>query len=286
MINKSFLSAKMTILLVIISYCVFFVSCDPDKLSEDDIIQNLIGHKWTGQSTEYDVYSYGAASYKQIWTIYFTSDHEGIMHWKSEEYDSYLGKTRNEDHIDFFYSVDGTKINLYGGSNFSFEYFDDYIMEGDIKYMRSELMSSDYAYISDHNKGYHGTDGRIDAEVYIIKDSEILRDVVAEENGWYIYVLQFGFGATNDEAYKKGMTQIKLTTWADNGCMDASYKTSNYGKKKTYTLFLSPTNKDWYDWIYVRSKDNKIIFNYMLEYYNTTNGQWYNITTKQLVFNR
>lgn len=128
--------------------------------------------------------------------------------------------------------------------------------------------------------------GKIDTEVYVINDGDILMGVNVMENGWFSYVLQFGFGASSDDAYRKGMTQMKLTVWADNGCIDTPYTTSNYGKKKTYTLYLSSTKKDWYDWIYVQSKDTKIIFNYKLEYYNSKNGQWYDIQSRKLTFNK
>ncbi len=127
-------------------------------------------------------------------------------------------------------------------------------------------------------------DGEIDAEVFVINKNEILMGVNTLENGWYSYVLQFGFGVKGADAYNKGMTQMRLTAWADNGCLDTPYSTSNYGKKKTYTLYLSSTNRERYEWIYVSSKDSRITFNYKLEYYNSNNGKWYDIQSKKLTF--
>lgn len=134
------------------------------------------------------------------------------------------------------------------------------------------------------NSGNGNSSGIMDSGVYVISDSEILTGVNDLGNGWYSYVLQFGFGANNDDVYKEGKTQIRLTVWADNGCTDMSYKTSNYGNKNTYTLNLS-TKKDWYDWIYIQSKDRKITFNYELEYYDSKDGKWHGIQSRKLTFN-
>ena len=270
---------------------VGFVSCggdDNDNQSGDnqnEIIQNLMSHKWTGSSTDYDEYSYGVALYTQTWTVYFTSNHEGVMHIRIVDRDSSLGTSRSEEHIDFSYYVEGNKIHLYGGSNFFFDYFGDFMTEGDNVFESSQMTSSDYTYLQEHKGGYHGTEGKIDTEVFIINENEILMGVNNLGNGWYSYVLQFGFGVNSDDAYKKGITQIKLTIWADNGCFDLNYKTSDYGKKKTYTLYLSSSEREWYDWIYIQSKDTKITFNYELEYYNSKDGQWYDIQSRKLTFN-
>lgn len=288
--KKCFCSLLPLMVVAMVSLCLLSCGDDDDDNqsggNQSEIIQNLMSHKWTGSSTDYDVYSYGAATYTQTWTVYFTSDHEGVMHVRIVDRDSSLGTSRSEEHIDFSYSVDGNKVRLYGGSNFVFDYYGSYMMEGDDVFEPSAMTSSDYTYLQEHKEGYHGTDGKIDTEVYIINDNEILMGVNDLGNGWYSYVLQFGFGANSDDAYRKGMTQMRLTVWADNGCLDTSYKTSNYGKKKTYTLYLSSTERDWYDWIFVQSKDTKITFNYELEYYNSKDGQWYDIQSRKLTFNK
>lgn len=284
--EKRSLFGNLLTVLMFAMISVNLSSCDDDDNqtggNENEIIQNLMSHKWTGSSVDYDVYSYGAATYTQTWTVYFTSDHEGVMHVRVVDRDSSLGTSKSEEHIDFSYSVDGSKVRLYGGSNFVFDYYGDYMMEGDDLFKASSMTSSDYTYLQEHKDGYHGTEGKIDSEVYIINDNEILKGVSDLENGWYSYVLQFGFGATSDDAYRKGMTQMRLTVWADNGCLDTSYKIANYGKKKSYTLYLSSTERDWYDWIIVLSKDTKITFNYELEYYNSKDGQWYDIQSRKI----
>lgn len=281
-----------TILMVSI-LSVFIASCGDDENppsqqpSKSDIIQNLMKYKWTGTSTDYDTYSYGAATYTQTWIVYFTSDHEGVMHCIYVDRDSALGTSKSEEHIDFTYSVDGTKIRLSGGSSYVFDYYGDYMMEGDDLFKPSAMTSSDYTYLQEHKAGYHGTDGPVDADIYVINDSQILKTVFDIGGGWYEYVLQFGFGANGDDAYKKGITEIKLTAWVENGCLEDTYKTSNYGKKKTYTLYLSPTERDWYDGtICVGSKESPIYFNYELEYYNSTDKQWYDIIDKRVAISR
>lgn len=268
---------------------VGLVSCNKtekdDLLNSEEVVKQLMKYKWIGQSTDYDVYSYGGSIYTQTWTVYFTSEHEGVIHVKIVDRDSSLGTSRSEEHVDFSYSVDGNKIRLYGGSNFVFTYYGTYLMEGEDIFEPSTMTSSDYTYLEDHKAGYHGTEGKIDTDFFVIDDDEILQRVNTLDNGWYSYFLQFGFGAASDDAYKKGITQIRLTAWADNGCFDTSYKTSNYGKKKTYTLNLSLSNRDWYDWIFIQSKDKYLSFNYELEYYNSKDKEWYEIEKRKLTLN-
>ncbi len=289
--KKDYLQLLVMMMVALLS--VGFVSCkeDDEKIDDnrgkDEIIKDLMSHKWTGSSTDYDVYSYGGAIYTETWVVYFTSENEGVMHVLIEDKDSSLGTSKSEEHLDFTYVVDGTKVRLSGGSNFVFDYYGNYMMEGDDIFTSSALTSSDQTYLQEHKNGYHGTDGPIDTEVFVIDDNEILMAVFnnKDTNGWYLYRMQFGFGANGDDAYKKGITKMRLTYWADNGCVDGSYKTYNYGKKRTETLNLSLTNKEWYSWIHVTSLDSKITFNYELEYYNSKNGQWYDITSKKLTFN-
>lgn len=276
-----------TVLMVAIM-SVVFVSCGdddntPSQPTKDEIVQNLMSHKWTGSSTDYDVYSYGDATFTQTWTVYFTSNQKGVMHIRTVDRDSALGTTRNEEHLDFTYIVDGTKIRLSGESNYVFDYKGSYMMIGDDIFTASAMTSEDYTYLQDHEKGYHGTNGRIDAIVFIIEDNEIFKRAIPQGNGWYGYYLQFGFGAY-DDAYQKGMTQMKLTYWADNGCVDKPYQTYNYGKKITEILYLSPVVKDWYDMIFVFSKETTITFNYQLEYYNSKDGKWYDLQNRKLTF--
>lgn len=287
MIKKKKLWSLLTIMLgAMVS--ISLSSCKDDEnqseRNQSEILQNLMNHKWIGSSTNYDIYSYGAGTFTQTWTVYFTSDHEGVIHVRIVDRDSSLGTSRREEHIDFSYSVDGNKVRLYGGSNFVFDYYGSYMMEGDDIFEPSAITSSDYTYLQEHKEGYHGTEGEIDTEVYIINDDEIFKGVKELENGWFCYELQFGFGASSDDAYRKGMTKMRLTVWADNGCLNNSYKTSNYGKKTTYTLYMSSTERDWYGWIFVFSKDTKITFNYELEYYNSKDGQWYDIQSRKLTF--
>ena len=277
--------AFMTIMM---GFCLTSCGDDPkvDRHSgtTDEIIQNLMSHKWTGQATEYNTYSSGAYTFTQTWTVYFMSEHEGIIHCVIVDKDSSLGTKKREEHSEFTYSVDGTKVRLSGGCNFVFDYFGDFMMEGETIYTPSNMASSDYSYLNDHEQGYHGTDGEIDTELFVIDDKDILYGAVDLDNGWYGYMLLLGFGAVDDDAYKKGITEMRLTAWADNGTLDKTFKTANYGKKKTYTLYLSSTTREWADFISVQSKDRKITFNYEIEYYNSKDGDWYPAFSKKLTF--
>lgn len=284
-------------LIVVVSsiICLGNVSCGKNNeegssasgKDQSQIVQNLMSHKWTNSFTDYDVYSYGGAIYTQTATFYFTSEYQGVLYLKTIDDDSSLGKHVYEEHIDFQYTIDGSIIQLLDGSNYTFEYFGDYMMEGDQMFTASVLSSSDYTYLKEHQEGYHGTNGPIDTEVYIMDDSDIFINAAnATTPGWFLYQLQFGFGA-DDDAYKKGITEMRLTAWVDNGCLDEKIlSTLNYGKKKEYYLFLSSTEKDWYNWLFVHSKDSQIIFNYELEYYNSYDGNWYFIQSKKVTINK
>lgn len=285
---------RITIAILTSFLCLGNMSCGSngdEEYSGDDksrIVQNLMSKKWIYSFTDYDVYSYGGAIYTQTVTFYFISDYEGVLYVKSVDDDSALGKKIYEEHIDFNYNIEGSVIYLYNGSNYTFEYFGDYMMEGDQLFQASALTSSDYLYLKEHQEGYHGTAGPIDTEVYYMNESDIyISATEAVTKGWFLYTLQFGFGANDYDAYKKGMTEMRLTVWVENGCLDeASLTTLNYGKKKAYYLALSSTEKDWYNWIFVHSKDSQIVLNYELEYYNSYNGEWYSILSKRLTISK
>lgn len=256
---------------------ISFNSCSEDEESSlNEIAHNLMRYKWIGQYTDYDVYSYGGSIYTQTWTIYFTSEDKGVMHWRVTERDSSFGNSKDEGNIEFSYSIIGNKVYLSDGSNFVFEYFGDYLIEGDTKFIPKSMDSADYSYLQSYPKG-----GRIDAEVYVINDNDIFRGSEYRGNSLYTYNFQFGFGANSDDAYKKGMTMMRATIWADNGCF-GSFITSDVGKKKTFTLYLSPSTRQLYDTFSMTAKSKSISFNYELEYYNSTDDKWYELVSRSL----
>lgn len=279
--KNNYLNWMVIIMVAIMS--VSFESCgddDDDNQSDgnqNEVIQNLMSHKWTGSSTDYDVYSYGTSTYTQTWTVYFTSEHEGVMHVKVVDRDSSLGTSRSEEHIDFSYSVDGNKVRLYGGSNFVFDYYGSYMMEGDDIFASSALTSSDYTYLREHKNGYHGNEGEIKADM--IFEMSLYNTVdYSQQNdnatrGWYMYNIDYRVGATTD-AYKKGVSRMRVTVWASNASC-ASLKTSDYGKKHSETFNLSSTDLTFLDRLPMLSKERSIILNYVVEYYNSKDNSWY-----------
>ncbi|MBQ9649078.1 MAG: hypothetical protein IJV25_01525 [Prevotella sp.] len=266
------------------------VSCDKkDPTSSDSkgIMQEIQRYKWTGQSIEEEVYSYGTATYTQTWTVYFINDSQGVMHWTAVDRDTALGTSRDEDDIEFYYEIKGNTIHLYGGSNFVFEYYDGFLVEGETIFSPSSLGSSDYAYLqnylNDNGENNGGSDGRIDTEVFFINDNEILMGVNYDESsGAYQYVLQFGFGVNDKKAYDKGLTKLTATIWADNGSFDG-YKSSNFGKKKKLELDVYPGSESYYGWEWLFSKDKEVTLHYDFSYYNSNNGQTYYVTENHIV---
>ena len=281
----------MAMLVVAIVIC-FAASCNKGESSPSDqsseIVDNLMKYKWVAIITDYDAYSYGASTFTQIMTVYFISDHEGVMNVLIKDNDSSLGKKTREQHIDFTYSVDVKKVRLSGGSSFCFDYYGNYMLEGTDMFKASEMTSSDYTYLRDHKAGYHGTDGPINTTIYTLDESEIFYHVADAGNGWYEYYLKFGF-YPEDDAQKKGLTRIKITMWVENGSWGWETNprnTSNYGKEETSTLNLDLAEKEWFEHLRVFSKDDKIYFNYKLEYYNSYNSKWYECSRKRLTFSR
>ena len=90
---------SLTAIMMAAMLSIVFVSCkdkEDETNKKDEIVQNLMNYKWTGSSTDYDVYSYGGATYTQTWTVYFTSDHEGVMHVIIVDHDSALVTNKEE----------------------------------------------------------------------------------------------------------------------------------------------------------------------------------------------
>ena len=276
--NKSILWSMQTAIMVAFLSLVF-TSCSGDEnenqtnWNQKEIIKNLMNHKWTGSFTDYDVYSYGAATYTETYTVYFTSEHEGVMHIIIVDRDSSLGTNRREEHIDFFYTVDGNKVRLSGGSNFVFVYYGNYMMEGDDLFTSNEMTSSDYNYLQEHKSGYHGKDGEITGdfsfETSLINTKEFGQDAM----GWYQYMIDYIVGTTED-TYRKGVSMIRVTVWSSNATY-SSLKTSDYGKKHSETFYLSLTNLSFRDRLLMLSKDRSFILNYEVEYFNSKDNSWY-----------
>lgn len=144
-------------IIFVTALCAGFTSCSGDDGdSKSDIVQNLMNHKWMGSSTDYDALSYGGSMFTQSWTVYFTSDHEGIIQCDIVDRDSKYGTSRREEVTEFTYTIDGNKIRLSGNSSFVFEYHDTYMMEGNDMFSARDLTSTDQAYIQEHkdSKGY------------------------------------------------------------------------------------------------------------------------------------
>ena len=284
----------MTILMAAIA-SVGFSSCGGDDdgdqsggSNDNSIVLNLTSHKWYGSSTDYDVYSYGGATYTQTWTVYFINDHQGIMHWTAVDRDSSLGTNRDEDDIEFEYSINGNTISLFGGSNFTFVYYGNYLMEGDNIFEAKSLTSSDYSYLSNYGS-VSNEGGPIDTDIYIINDNEILQsgsyiDAFDRGDAWwrYMYTLQFFFG-TGADAWAKGMSEIVVTLWVDNGSVNSD-KRGAIGKEVQLSLDVyNNTKADFYDWLWVYSADKNITLHYKLEYYNRFDGKYYTVIDNHIV---
>jgi len=228
--------------------------------------------------------------------VTFKSDMTGDFTYESNAYYRYAA---------FTYSISGNTINCKGviageDGNVNEDWSQSFTYNGTTltpidAYSEIILYKDGYTNNSSSNSGSGNSGGGSSSgsgdssanTVYIINDNEIRVGVNDYENGWYGYVLQFGFGVESDEAYNSGMTQIRLTLWADNGTFEPlNYSTSTYGKKKTFTLNLSPYDKEWFNLIGIQSKDSKLYLNYELDYYTTTDGKWHNIKSKKLTINK
>lgn len=257
-----------------------FVSCGDDDSSDskDGIVKNLKSNKWVMTSTDYSTWSDQLSRESQVWTLYFTSDSEGVIHYLSTERDTYFGTSNNEDHIKFIYYIEGNKVYLETSSGYSdleLTYYGDYMMWGNDMFKATAMTSTDYEYLRNDSQGYHGSEGKINADmVFEFK----YKGANYFENGWYAYAFEYRIGATLD-AYKKGVTQMRITLWSDKGTLQGGYKTSDYGKKKTFTYYISSSKLEDRDLNIVCSKESSITLNYMVEYYNSKDQEWYTKTS-------
>lgn len=289
--KKNLFNWMAMLLVTIVS--VFVASCNKGESTpsgqSSEIVNNLMNNKWVATMTGFDASTSEGSTFTEILTVYFTSDHEGVMVSIIEMNSSSGAKTINQ-HWDFTYSVDGKKVRLSGDgeSKLCFDYYGSYMLQGTDMFKASEMTSSDYTYLRDYKAGYHGTDGPINTTIHTPDESEIFYHVADAGNGWYEYYLKFSF-YPEDDAYKKGLTKIKFTMWVENGSWgweSNPCNTSNYGKKKISTLNLDMAKQEWFERFRVFSKDDKIYFNYKLEYYNSYNERWYEYTSKRLTFSR
>lgn len=278
--------------LVALVVSISFTSCDGGSSEEkkNDFVQNLMNHKWIGSSTDYDVYSYGAATFTQTWTVYFTSEHEGVLHIRTVDKDSSLGTSRWEEHLDFSYTIDGNTIRLYGDTNFVFTYHGDFLMEGDDMFQSYDLTSSDYSYLQDHKLGYHGKDGEIDAKMIFetslegtaAHNTDYYKEYYKEAYGWYSYRIKYRIGVTED-AFKKGVTKMRITAWSNNASY-ASFNTADFGKEYIMTIDIVEPYWTYTDELLMCSKDRSFTLNYKVEYYNSNDSWWYIYRTGSLSF--
>lgn len=257
-------------------------SCrDDDNQSggnQSAIIQDLMSHKWYGKYEDFDEYSYGVSLWTESLILYFTSEDEGVLHIVTYDRDSSLGTSRYEDHIDFTYYISGNKV--YISTGLVFDYYGSYMMEGDDIFEPSALTSSDYTYLQEHQAGYHGKEGEINADMFFETSLYNTQDTWFGDEilqGWNAFYIDYRVGTSYD-GYRKGISQMRVTVWASNATY-ASYKTSDYGKKHTQTFYLSASDLTFIDRLWIMSKDRTISLNYEVEYYNTKDSRWYTFKT-------
>ncbi len=278
-------------MMIAMMLCVSMMSCGDSDSSEDDrsILQNLKSHKWSTYDTSFDTWSDEMSQTSQLWTIYFSSDTEGVIHWNSTERDTYFGTSHDEGHIGFTYTLSDGKVYLYLETNNEWElkYYGSYMMWGDDMFTAKEMTSSDYSYLQDHALGYHGTEGTINADM--IFETSIFSTYDCSENnesatsGWYVYNIDYRVGATLD-AYKKGVTRMRVTFWSSNAAY-ARFQTSEYGKKITNEYTVTSSDLTYFDRIMMWSMDSSITVNFKIDYYNSKDKSWYTFREVTSSFN-
>lgn len=244
------------------------------------IIQTLRSYKWVMTDTTFDTWSDQMSRLSQVWIFYFTSDNEGVIHYQSTERDTYSGTSNEEEHINFTYNVEDNKVYIHTGwgyADWELTYYGSYMKHWDDMILSAEMTSSDYEYLRDDSQGYHGSEGKIDAQmVFEMK----LKGVNKLENGWYSYIMEYRIGATED-AYKKGVTQMHIKMWSSNGTLQSGFKTSDYGKPRTFSYYITLSDLVYLDRNLVLSKERSIVLNYEVEYYNSKDNEWYSLKTGQ-----
>ena len=301
---KKYFSYRMTIMMVTI-LSMTLVSCDKkDPTSSDSkgIMQEIQRYKWTGQSIEEEVYSYGTATYTQTWTVYFINDSQGVMHWTAVDRDTALGTSRDEDDIEFYYEIKGNTIHLYGGSNFVFEYYDGFLVEGETIFSPSSLGSSDYAYLQNYlngnggnNNGGGNNDNNSDITFHVgfANDWATLYD---SKKGQYTHQIFMGYGMSKGN-YKLGINEFGVCVRAVNGSVKnknthddglGNYVSTEFINGQSTKCFTGFLNEDIaYEWgtiLYVTSKDKTVTLEYTPRYYNGNTGKYVVSGTETYVY--
>ena len=253
--------------------CVY--GCDKDD-SESDFSKNIsdIIGTWGGNS-------YTSTGSNRTLIVTFYSDGTGEFSYESSVYYriAYFTYTMKGDVI----YCEGIIVGEDGNANDweqSFQYHGNYLTPigayNDIKLYKEGYHVDD----DDYSNGNNNTNnGGIDTEIFVIEDDQIfLSSSYYELEKAYLYNLQIGFGVIDaNDALRQGLTKLRMTMWVDNGCFD-KYSTSQVGKKKELVLDISSTNTEYYNWIFVFSKETQIVFNYTMSYYNSNDGKYYDIT--------
>lgn len=279
--KKFFFSLITMVMVSMFSFSIVSCGDDDDTYSggsssssgSNSILQTLQNYKWVVTLTDFSTWSDEMSTETQYYTIYFKNNNEGVLHLSTTERDTYFGTSRNEEHFQFSYEISGNKVYLYGDEvDMQLDYYGSYMMWGNDMVEKKTLTTSDYEYLKDDNQGYHGTSGKIDAEMIF---DIIHKGTEGPEKGWYYYVIEYSLGVTED-AYKKGVTQMRITMWSENGTLKTE-STTYYGKKETYTKhFYSSWLADRFMGI-VYSKESHITVNYEVEYYNSKDNEWYTL---------
>lgn len=122
--------------------------------------------------------------------------------------------------------------------------------------------------------------GMMNFNYFVITDKDIFKGCDDFGDGTYAYLTQIGFGLDNSSAYYKGVTQMDVTIWATNGY----FGSGKVGEKVKFTLYLSPTNLEYFKIIPIMSKDKWLNYHYILRYYDSNNKQWNELTSRNLTF--
>lgn len=303
---KKYLLNWMTILLMVAIVSVGFVSCGDDDDEDKGGSESELTGYWVSErhldnpamnGSSGTVTSYGYQFLPDNKVYVFQLHHTGLSsRYSYAEANTSWERLTERNGVSFYINPD-KKLKTYTrvGNEVYIDITSDPTIMSITSSGRMEAISLDgwaegtYVYIGTEplggtGGGSGGSSTDIDTEVYVISDDEILMGVDYWQNDIYLYKLQMGFGANSNDAYNKGLTQMRATVWADNGCV-GTYSASNIGSKKTYTLYLSSTKKDFYDWITIAAKSTQIVLNYNIEYYNSNDGKWHDVQSRRLTFN-
>ena len=184
---------------------------DDDDFGGADSLENLLSQNSWRSNVNYDVMEWGddVSLSREIVTLYFVDEEQGVMRSTMHEDDSYFGSSSAESIEQFYYSVSGNNVRIDGEE---FRYADGMLLPEDdgfpYYYTRSSLTSSEREWIETMKLQLLPSNERLDFE--FTHDCEEWASYTEGGRTETSIILSVGVEAAA-KVYSRGVTVITAT---------------------------------------------------------------------------